>query len=92
MWNLKPNPSISGTVLNHSLLIMSYTLDGSLPVHNPITSFINHLENTSSLNNVELPNFDIFHYTVFLKIYSFISPPIPKEKGLSIGKLSSSLW
>lgn len=44
------------------------------------------------LSNAELPNFDAFHYIIFLKMYSIISPPIPKENYLSIEILSSSWW
>lgn len=66
MWNLKPYPSIPGTVLHQNLLICLILWMDLLPVHNLITQFINYLENIGSLNNVDLSNFDIFHYIVLL--------------------------
>ena len=35
-----------------------------IPMHHFITSYINHLENTGSLGYANLPNVDIFHYTI----------------------------
>lgn len=51
-----------------------------LPMRNLITSFSSHLENIGSPSNVDLPNFDTFHYKIFLlSIFIHITTK-PKRK------------
>ena len=42
----------------------------TLARHNFVILGIGHLENTASLSCVDLPDVDIFHYEIFLKISS----------------------
>lgn len=69
---------------SHSITLkstgLSYTLNGSLTHEDFIRSYIDHSENTHSLSYTDLPNTDIFQYTISKNIYSEILPPTLSEK------------
>ena len=71
MWNLKLYQWILGAVLHQKSLIMSYSVNGSFTHAYVYNIFIYHLDNTSSVSNVFLPDFELFHYTI-LCIYIYI--------------------
>ena len=66
-----------GNCITSKVTDMSYSVNGSFTHAYAYNIFIYHLENTSSVSNVFIPDFDLFHYTI-LYIYIFISPPISK--------------
>lgn len=55
-------------------------------MHDFVTSCIDYLESICSLNNVDLPNVDIFYYTIIKTL--FITSPLIAE--VVIRKLSNS--
>ena len=53
-----------------------------LLIHDFITSFIGHLENTGSLSYEDLPNVDKFHYTISKKSHLLTTTRVLSEKSL----------
>lgn len=67
IWNLKPYKWFFSTYLHCIPLICLVVWMDLLPIHDFIASCISHLENTGSLDYVDLPNVDIFLYTILFK-------------------------
>lgn len=67
MWNLKPYRWTFILLHQNPFVYFELSID-LLLMHDFVTIYNGHLENIGSLNNADLPNADIFHYSISINI------------------------
>ena len=80
-----------GNCITSKVTDMSYSVDGSFTHAYAYNIFIYHLENTSSVSNVFIPDFDLFHYTI-LYIYIYITTNLKSTEVLGSYQAHSGKW